>query len=72
MPRGQRRMGTCLDCGKPTGKHVRSDKPEVCPECGTERMATAAREMALHSGPAWEKFLASRGPEGARAHRKRK
>jgi hypothetical protein len=61
--------GPCKDCGRTVTKLELSKPRLVCEDCGTERARRAAYEMATKSGPAWDRFLLSRGPEGARSHR---
>ena len=40
------------------------DEPRICANCGIERGINAARQMAARSGPAYDRWLASKGPRG--------
>lgn len=58
----------CADCGAPTTRRRHPGDLLVCRDCGIERAAQAAREMANRSGPAWDAWVASNA-RGATTHR---
>lgn len=52
------------DCGEPaTPSSIQSGKRR-CIECSNRAVAQAAREMHAKSGPAYDAWLASSGPDG--------
>lgn len=56
--------GPCKDCGRTITKLELSKLRLICADCGEDRARRAAIEMATKSGPAWDRFLLSRGPQG--------
>jgi DNA-directed RNA polymerase subunit RPC12/RpoP len=54
----------CEDCGTETTRNRTGGEPYVCAECGITRGIQAALEMARKEGPAYDKWLSSRGPSG--------
>ena len=61
----RRRMNhRCEDCGAAIYKVKRPDKPLICMACAMIRATVAASQMRDHSGPAWDKWLASNARKG--------
>lgn len=59
------RTFVCITCGAITRRNRHPDDRRECRDCGIERAAQAAREMAAKSGPAWEAWRTSNA-DGAR------
>jgi hypothetical protein len=59
-----KRIIICEDCGARVRRDLTSRRRGVCARCGVDRATAAALQMANKSGPAWDRFLASKGPAG--------
>ena len=53
--------GPCADCGNTVTKRHQANRKFRCPDCSAAAAAKAAREMANHSGEAYDKWLRSAG-----------
>lgn len=54
----------CRECGEPMTVDIAKQNPPRCVECGIAAAASAARQMHERSGPAYARWLASRGVLG--------
>ena len=57
MPRRDTRP--CEDCGDPTERVVRADRPWLCPACGAMRIAQNAIQLKAKKGPAYRRWKAA-------------
>lgn len=64
MARSKARLSHCLLCGAPASEDNPISTRGKCKACGIENAVQAALEMAAQSGPAWDRWVASRGPKG--------
>lgn len=58
------RTRNCADCGQEVTGRLPMVKDIRCIACAITRAANAAREMAAKSGPAYDRWLETRGPQG--------
>lgn len=54
----------CSDCPEMITGRFSPSKDYQCINCAIKRMESAATQMANKSGPAYDKWLESRGPRG--------
>ena len=62
------RVGTfrCVDCGRETTRRVRSDRAQVCLECGIARVAENAQRLHAEKVARQQQKAPARPPRGQR------
>lgn len=58
------RSRKCDDCPTVVMGRIPPTGPFLCIECAIAKAARAAMEMANKSGPAYDRWLETRGPQG--------
>lgn len=58
------RTRECADCGCEVKGRIPATGDVRCLECNIGRACEAAKQMAAKSGPYYDQWLATRGPQG--------
>lgn len=71
MPNYHGEMVPCPGgCGKNVPKRIKDGQQKRCLECAIARAIEYQESMRSHSGPDWERWLATAGPQGRPSARK--